>query len=103
MSITLPLIPIIIVVLILSMVLIYREWNQRERKITDLEERIQKLESASQLRLPYVATDELLNAMAVLDVKRSNIQIELDYIDNIKAHITNAMTVGTKRETKKEK
>jgi uncharacterized protein YeeX (DUF496 family) len=82
---------------VLTVVLLWREWDRREKRIADLEKRIRDLESAGKLRLPHQAADELLNAMAVLDVQISKEQLKLDYLENIKSHITNAMSVGTKR------
>jgi hypothetical protein len=87
---------------ILSMFLLWREWDRREKEITELTKRVKALESSGQLRLPHQAADELLNAMAVLDVELSKRQIEMDYLKNIQGHITNAMSVGTKRQNKEK-
>ena len=90
-----------LVILALSLVclwLLAREWNRRDRQIAELTKRVRQLEEAGKLRLPHQAADELLNAMAVLDVEIGKEQLKLDYLENIKGHIANAMSVGTKRQ-----
>lgn len=48
-------------------------------------------------RLPYEAADELLDAMAVLDAAREKRLIEVEYVDNVRAHLAKALETGTKR------
>lgn len=91
---------IILVLSIGCLSLLVREWNRREKQITELTKRVRALEQANNRRLPHRAADELLDAMAVLDLEIEKQEIEIERLENIKAHITNAMTTGTKRETK---
>jgi hypothetical protein len=64
-----------------------------------MEERITRLEQASKHRLPYKAFEEILNGMAALDVRDREVEFEKSLLDNARTHFTNALQVGTKRET----
>ena len=88
----------VILLTIIVAALLAREIRSTYDRIAELERRLRKLELAGRQRLPHAAADELLDAMAVLDMELSKKQIELDYLENVKGHITNAMSVGTKRQ-----
>ena len=77
-----------------------REYMGTKSKVESLEERMKKLEEANRKRMPYAAYEELLNAMAALDVHEREIDFEKSVMENAKAHLTKAMSAGTKREEK---
>jgi hypothetical protein len=80
------------------MYLLAREWNCRERQLRDLAKRVNDLEAANRQRLPYKSFEELLDAMAALDIELETRKLQTDYLENVKGHIANAMKVGTKGE-----
>jgi len=82
------------------MYLLARDWNRREKQIADLQKQVHDLEQANRQRLPYKSFEELLDAMAALDVELESRKLQTDFLENARGHIANAMTVGTKRETK---
>ncbi len=102
MSLTITLVSSVILLSLLSMVLLWREWDRREKRITELEKRVQELQHANRQRLPYKSFEELLDAMAALDIELETRKLQTDYLENVKGHIANAMTVGTKREQKEK-
>ena len=77
-----------------------REYINIKRTVDSHEERMKKLEEANRKRMPYAAYEELLNAMAALDVHEREIDFEKSVMENAKAHLTKAMSAGTKREQK---
>jgi len=89
---------LIIVLSIVCLVLLYREWAYRERRIVTLEKQVIDLQQASRQRLPYKSFEELLDAMAALDIELETRKLQTDFLENAKGHITNAMRVGTKKE-----
>lgn len=93
---------IILVLSIVCLSLLLREWNRREKQMAELTKRVRDLENANNKRLPHRAADELLDAMAVLDLEIEKQEIETERLKNIQAHITNAMATGTKREAKEK-
>lgn len=80
------------------MFLLWREWSRREKQIEKLEKQVQELQEANRQRLPYKSFEELLDAMAALDIELETRKLQTDYLENVKGHIANAMKVGTKRE-----
>lgn len=68
--------------------------------VDDMHKRIERLEKANQLRLPYQAFEEMLDGMAALDVRDREIKFEQAIMDNARAHFAKAMAAGTKREEK---
>lgn len=91
---------IILLLSIACLAFLAREWSRLEKKITELAKRVRDLENANNKRLPHRAADELLDAMAVLDLEIEKQEVEIERLKNIQAHITNAMATGTKREQK---
>jgi hypothetical protein len=94
---------LIFIILILSLFCLYllgREWSRREKQIEDLRKRVRSLEQANLQRLPYPAFEEILNGMAALDVLERESEFKQDVIKNAKAHFSNAMAAGTRREKK---
>ena len=101
MALTLALISSVIFLSLLSMVLAWRDWSQREKRIIELEKQVRELQEASRQRLPYKSFEELLDAMAALDIELETRKLQTDFLENAKGHITNAMRVGTKNEKEK--
>jgi hypothetical protein len=92
-----------LIILILSLICLYllsREWNRREKQITELTKRVRDLEQANLQRLPYKSFEEILNGMAALEILEREAEFKTDVIQNAKAHFVNAMAAGTKRENK---
>lgn len=96
---------IALITTILSMCLLWREWDRREKqktadkqKTNDLEKRVIELEAANKYRYSQRAADELLDAIAMFDMDIDHDEIELEKKKVIKAHLINALNVGTKRE-----
>jgi len=98
MALTLALILAIVLLSILSMYLLARDWTRRERQIEKLEKQIADLQQANRQRLPYKSFEELLDAMAALDVELESRKLQTDFLENARGHIANAMKVGTKGE-----
>lgn len=84
-----------VVIGILVLFQIYREW----KRLTD---RIEKLEKAARLRMPHEAMLDILNAMAALDREQTEMTFWASMIENAKGHLSNALAAGTKREGKKD-
>lgn len=82
--------------------LLFREFDRHDRRMTQIEDRLHKVETASLQRLPYKSFEELLNAMAALDKEIEERKFQTSLLENAAGHITNAMSVGTKRETRNE-
>ena len=72
-----------------------------DQQMQNLKSRIRKLEEANRQRLPYKSFEELLNAMAALDVELSERKLQTDFLENARGHIANAMKAGTKRDKEK--
>lgn len=96
---------LVIALTILSMFLLWREWDRHQKqkiadqkKISDLEKRVIDLEATKNSRIPQRAADELLDAIAMFDVDIERDEIELEKKKVIKAHLINALRVGAKRE-----
>jgi len=98
MALTLALISSVILLSVLSMYLLARDWTRREKQIEKLEKQVADLQQASRYRLPYKSFEELLDAMAALDIELETRKLQTDFLENAKGHITNAMKVGTKGE-----
>lgn len=92
------LIAIIILLSILSMLLLCRDWSRREKQIEKLEKQIADLQKANCQRLPYKSFQELLDAMIALDKEIEERKFQTSLLENAAGHIANAMSVGTKRE-----
>lgn len=75
-----------------------REHAKLKKKVDSHEDRMAKLEAANRRRMPYAAYEEVLNAMAALDVHEREIDFEKSIMENAKAHLAKAMETGTKRE-----
>lgn len=69
-----------------------------EKKNDDLETRISKLEDANRKRMPYASAESILDAMAALDALANEESFKQTLIENAKAHLTNSLAAGTKRE-----
>lgn len=67
-------------------------------RFSNLEKRIQKLEDAGKMRLPFRSQDEMLNALAAIDALEHEQAFKNNLLENAKAHVIKAMQVGTKRE-----
>lgn len=89
-----------LILAILSIALLWREWDRREKRVANLEKRIIELEANKNSRTPQRAADELLDAIAMLDLDIEKDEIEIERKRVIKAHVINALNVGTKREAK---
>lgn len=90
----------VIVLSLVCLLLLAREWSRVERKMNELTKRVRDLENANMQRLPYKSFEEILNGMAALEILEREAEFKSDIIANAKAHFTNAMAAGTKRETK---
>lgn len=93
---------IIISLTLLVLLLLAREWHRMESKLIELTKRVRNLEQANPHRLPYRSFEEILNGMAALEVLEREAEFKSDVIQNAKAHFTNAMATGTKREAKEK-
>jgi len=94
---------LIVIILILTLICLYflaREWNRRDRQIDDLRKRVRDLEQANLQRLPHKSFEEILNAMVALDKEITERNFQTSLLENAKGHLTNAMAAGTKRENK---
>jgi len=108
MSLTLILALTTLALTILSMFLLWREWDRREKqrlanqkKLTDLAARVIELETANKYRYSQRAADEVLDAIAMIDTDIERDEIELEKKKVTKAHLITALNVGTKREKEK--
>lgn len=90
----------LIILSLLLLALLAREWSRMERRVGELMKRVRDLEQANLQRLPYKSYEEILNAMAALDKEMTERTFYNSLIENAKAHLTNAMSAGTKREQK---
>ena len=88
---------ILAAIVVLCAVLLYLHFAKR---LNDLEARVAKMEEANKKRMPYEAMDALIDAMATVNVMEREEAFKLSLIENLKAHITSSMAVGTKREKK---
>lgn len=70
-----------------------------EKKNEDLETRVTKLEDANRKRMPYASAESILDAMAALDALAAEENFKQTLIENARAHLTNSLSAGTKRET----
>lgn len=95
------LITIIILLSILSMLLLWREWARKEKRIENLEKQVADLQKANCQRLPYKSFQELLDAMVAIDKELEERNFYNSLLENAKGHIANAMAVGTKRQKDK--
>jgi hypothetical protein len=66
------------------------------RQITELKERIAKLEEAGRKRMPFGAVDEILDGIAVLSRLDDDLELKRDYLHVGLAHIKKAIQTGTK-------
>lgn len=89
-----------------AMALLMREWfegknrlSNVEKKNEDLETRVSKLEAAHSKRMPYASAESILDAMAALDALAAEESFKQTLIENARAHLTNSLAAGTKRET----
>lgn len=98
---------VLFVALIVNLVifLIYRrdqEFTKRLSSVTErvkgLEEQNEKLKQANRKRMPYESYEHILDAMAALDAEEREIEIKRIFIENARSHMTQAVSVGTKRE-----
>jgi hypothetical protein len=90
-----------LLILIIAAASIYsalRAHAELAKRVSDLDQRIAKMEQASRLRMPYRAFEEILNGMAALEVRDREVELEKNILENARAHFSNALKVGTKRE-----
>jgi hypothetical protein len=92
------LIIIIVLMILRSIWLFYVEYLLMKNKVNALDERLQKLEATTTKRMPFLSQEEILNAMAAIDVLLTEFHFGTDVIENAKAHLIKSLTVGTKRE-----
>lgn len=83
--------------ILVSLMFLFREFTSLHGKNKEIERRLTKLEQASRFRMPYRSQDEILDAMAALDALMHELQFRTDLIDIAKGHLTNSMAVGTNR------
>ena len=83
------------IIIALGAFLLYREFINQ---ISALTTRIEKLEEANRKRMPFKSQDEILDAIAALDLLEYEEDIKANLRKNAKAHLFNALEVGTKRE-----
>lgn len=89
---------IVAIIIIICVGLLYAEFRHIQADAKHLEKRVEKLEQSARQRMPFRSYDEILDAMAALDALEHEENFKRDLIQNAKAHLTNSMTVGTKRE-----
>src|SRR5690242_6233710 len=77
---------------------LYMGYKAALKTIADLQARIAKLEEANPQRLPHLAKDSILDAIATLDVLHYEEQVKQNLVDNAKAHLINSLQVGTKQK-----
>lgn len=90
----------IILIILLSSALLYREFRHVSGRVENLEERVKKLELANRKRMPWDAIDKLLNARAALSREKEERQLGISFIENAEAWLDQVMAEGTKREEK---
>jgi predicted Holliday junction resolvase-like endonuclease len=88
---------LLVIVIALSAVMLYREFQHVSQRMGNLEERVKKLETASRKRMPWDAMDKLLNARAALNREKEERQIGINFIENAEAWLNQVMAEGTKR------
>lgn len=84
--------------ILVSAMLFFYEYLSLRNKVSDIEKRMTKLEQAKAKRMPYEAFESILDARAALSKEKEEFQFFVSLIENAEAHLTKAMTVGTKRE-----
>lgn len=96
---------ILFIFTIVSVALLMREYMDSKNRLSNveknnqnLEARVTKLENASRQRLPYASAESILDAMAALDALANEESFKQSLIENAKAHLTNSLSAGTKRE-----
>lgn len=89
---------LVVTVIVLSAFMLYREFQNVSNRVSALDERVKKLESANRLRMPWDAMNKLLNARAALNREKEERKLGIDFIENAEAWIDQAMATGTKRE-----
>ena len=90
-----------LLVIIIAAVSAYSAWRAHTnlvQRVSDLDQRLAKMEKANRLRMPYRAFEEILNGMAALEVRDREVELEKNILENARAHFSNALKVGTKRE-----
>lgn len=91
---------LIVLIIVLSSAMLYREFQHVSRRVSGLEERVVKLESANRKRMPYEAFEMILNARAALNKEKSEFQFFNSLIENAESWLDKAVEIGTKREEK---
>jgi predicted Holliday junction resolvase-like endonuclease len=92
---------LLILVIALSAVMLYREFQGVSQRMGKLEERVNKLETANRKRMPWAAVDKLLNARAALNREKEERQLGISFIENAEAWLDQVMAEGTKRDEQK--
>jgi hypothetical protein len=75
---------------------LYERDQRQQRDVKALKEENEKLKEANRRRMPYLAYEHLLDAMAAIDAEEREVEIKRVFLDNAKAHMTQAMQAGTK-------
>lgn len=86
--------------ILISCLLFFQEYMSLKKKVINIEERMEKLESVKNKRMPYEAVENILNARAALSREKDEFQFFISLIENAEAHLDKAVSVGTKREKK---
>lgn len=87
------------ILILLSTVLFFHEYQALKNKVSNIEERMVKLEKSKNKRMPYEAMENILDARAALNREKEEFQFFISLIENAEAHLEKAVTVGTKRDT----
>lgn len=87
------------ILILLSTVLFFHEYQASKNKVSNIEERMVKLEKSKSKRMPYEAMENILDARAALNREKEEFQFFISLIENAEAHLEKAVTVGTKRDT----
>ena len=74
---------------LISMVALYME---NSRRLHRLDERIRKLEEAGQKRINYRSLEEIENAMTALALHRTDLELQMNIVDNAVVHLSRAHT-----------
>ena len=91
----------LILLIMVSAFMLYREFSHVNGRVGNLETRVQKLEAANPKRLPWQVLEELEHARAALSREKEEREFHLSLIENAETWIGKAMSAGTKREGEK--
>lgn len=65
------------------------------RRVEILEAERRPEPQGTRKRMPYEAAEEVIDAMAVLDAAEEKNLLQLEYVQNVKAHLAKALQTGT--------